>query len=866
MTVQSLLLKISTFISSLLLSNGEGRAPVVKNNGTTVPEGEPIDTFFSAIWSFIVSIFRRLGEKILYVLATLVYLISRLILNIIDFFMVFILEFSGQIGAMDLKRAGSLEETDVIFRFIFNDTVKKISLSIFIISLILLIIFTIFALVKNEYQQFIEKDAKPKTVWQILSRTFLSLFMMFIVPIISILGIVAANVVLVSAVNIISEPSATNFSLGSTIFQASTFEANQYRNYAISDKKIPILFDYNGGFSNVSNPEITLPEKGSTTAIEDEMQSLAKSSVLYKGWSTFQMFVNEDFYSLSGIEQGSAYYEIYDGPYLQTTSDEYWVMADFIDFALGSGEKVYFVNTEEVYRQAKTALDYYGDVVTSESLQQVIDAIVAKDTSGDTILMTDYYDRLNDIDYFEFSVNYTDGDRVYRSLKGATDEAEGAVYLICVKQQYTESGDFFYYPIRQNMTRNGVKFHSDYLVSYTTEQKEQSDIMLNDSMFVARGVFDGDNYPTAIREEGKYVVFYRHQTTMPSYNDFKPIIQYIEPGNAFKIMPTSFTEWITGVDIGTIIPNIDFRFDSLAVFGKDFNSVCSLENGEFKLTYNFTFGRITISNIYMVTKLNLFILVFASIIIFQCLFKVIMGLIKRIFELTLLWISMPAFASTYPMEDASEIGSKDSRFGKWKEEFVGRIFGFFNIYIMWYLIIRLTPIVMQTTIIPADVVTTGLAETNIFRLLPTSAIDFLIKTLFVLVLYTMLNDPSGLLENLTGSKTNMAKEGAGVIGGIKDSVSMSANVFSGKIVFDKAKETFGMAKSLAPDWGAIGDLPANRPFANRIRNNRHVKKFEKTMAEATRAFGEGYAATSDPDYAAKNRENSLKKATPKPKK
>ncbi len=118
---------------------------------------------------------------------------------------------------------GTPIEGDIVVYLVQSDIVQNVFISILILGLFLLIIFTILAIVKNQYAD------KPKPVSGIISNSFKGLLLFWVVPIACIVGLAVGNVVL----RMVDEATSTQVSGESNsagmLFIAGAYSANELR-------------------------------------------------------------------------------------------------------------------------------------------------------------------------------------------------------------------------------------------------------------------------------------------------------------------------------------------------------------------------------------------------------------------------------------------------------------------------------------------------------------------------------------------------------------------------------------------------------------------------------------------------------------
>lgn len=216
----------SAFITKLVSS-----APPQGIQGLGTPKNI---SFFNILGDFFGSLFPALWDFI----SKLIYLIMRFILNIIDFMQFFVKKLCGldYWGTSDVSPE-TLYESDIILRFIYNDTIQRVFRYMLGVFVVLLIIFTIVAIAKNEYAYAVG-TGKTNDKGAIASRVIKAILLVALMPSMIIFGILASNAILTSLVNAFNINN--NLSLGAQIFVSSAYDASKYRKYADTNLRLPI--------------------------------------------------------------------------------------------------------------------------------------------------------------------------------------------------------------------------------------------------------------------------------------------------------------------------------------------------------------------------------------------------------------------------------------------------------------------------------------------------------------------------------------------------------------------------------------------------------------------------------------------------
>ena len=217
------------------------------------------------------------------ILFRLVYLIVSFILNVVDFVQFFIEKLVGIDfwGRKEFSLEG-LSDSDVIFRFIQNDTVARVFKYMLGVFAVLLIVFTIIAIVKNEYEYASGTTDKMKDVKGVLKKSLKAIILVILVPVLLVMGILASNAILASLVNAFNVNN--KLSLGGQIFVTSAYDANRYREYAEGNER------YSTGY------QVAVTVDGVTKHIDSGLNAFRPREYKNKVYSGYLIKVNGETY------------------------------------------------------------------------------------------------------------------------------------------------------------------------------------------------------------------------------------------------------------------------------------------------------------------------------------------------------------------------------------------------------------------------------------------------------------------------------------------------------------------------------------------------------------------------------------------
>lgn len=750
--------------------------------------------FWETLGMVFASLFRKIGNWFLDLLFTLIFVVSRFVLNIVEFLTVAVKELAGQNAISDLANLKNASQADMVFRFIFDSTILNIFKSILALSVVLIIVFAIVAIIKNEYDAFLggeENNSKRQVVVKMLT----SVFLIVIVPFIAFAGILLSNAVLKSVDNALGQAS-DNSSIATEVFIASSYSSNRYRLYADSNERIPILFD----FKSVDKVDFKLPEGGqSYSEMSSAMEAFLNKGVWTRGLTTWLQFYNEQFFTFEDIDSTKieveelgtiSWYDFFDKN-LQINKAEYYVMADLVDHLIRTRNNVYIVNVFSLAEQVglNNGVDggtspFYGYDRDGNRTTQIDNAVTIKFRvyyNDDLVEKIPGMKIENNRYFLEYTSNNTH------------DEAQGALYVFC-SGEWMQSDDgtksFVYTPLLNNdkaVNNFSGKFYSNYLDP--------------NQVVVARGCFDEDGYPTAIRENNGQIEFYRDLVVAPSLFDLLPQITYEDKDGKFNLAGgvSTIIEGIIGLDLSELIPKVYFRDDAWNFFTKRTVVAFALDSNVFALDYNFSQG-VPLFAVQDVGEMNILVLVFASLLLCWILAKAVFGLISRIFDLVMLFIAYPAVAATMPLDQGK-------RFSQWTSNFVGKVLGAYGILIGINFVFILLPVIAgMNTFFSREFIANNIKPTTLSVDTVTNLFNLWVWLMFYLVAFIFLDRASSIVSNLIGSSSDLMNDGEEVMGDIKKLLHTTAGIISGKTLVEGAKKLAGDVAGFVPGSAVVRTL------------------------------------------------------------
>ena len=718
----SITTKLGMFINNIThtILNGAGGVATLENSGD------------SSIWdtalTFVINIITNSWRIILTIIMRLLTVVGRFILNIIDFFFIFIRQFLGM--SADYSNLESLGG-DAVFDFVFSDTVLNIVKYIFILGIVLIIVFSIIAIIKTEYSDVTGGDNSKKHV---LVNALKSCFLMIIVPVLFVFSIIFSNAIL-SALYM-ATAGGQDISVGTYIWQASTYQANAYRSYADDDQKIPITYTFSN--TNDDGSEInfdTINTDGTISDLENAFLAFRNQSGFMQGFKTAVMFNENEFFSIDQIEaaekairessngqEHSAYYAVYDNN-LYSKKVEYYVMADAIDYCLVKNYDVpsgfFFMSINNVY---ENHCEVFGtDTVTDLPIEKTV---------------------VDGVEGYITRVSY-DGEQeetVYFSPAETFDEAQGTVYTLCYSQLQTittPEGEQVEVELFMPFIHGGdFGFKSDYVTS-------------NGSLVIAKGLFDDEGHPTAIRTNDTGIIeFYRDDIYSPTLLDLFPTITYekIDGLSDIAWFIRSGFEIFTGLDGDQMIPHIYVNFSAFVAFTKTEKVVARLDSGNFAVDFNMSDPHLSTGNLYAENKINPLILIAGGIVILEALFVVVFALIGRIFDMVVLAITYPGVVSAIPLDGGKMVSG-------WTESFLNKLIVVYSVTVVLNFSVLVMPIIWSMEMFTPKMVADSIGISLIAGGWTASFLNLLINTMFTLVIFSLIKELSKWLNFMLSSTT-----------------------------------------------------------------------------------------------------------------
>lgn len=291
---------------------------------------EHSSSFLSA--AMVSSVLKNALAKVIDFILDIVWVVCKFVLGVMDAFQYMIEYFLG-IGS---TAADIVEVADSVRVTSFGN---KKYLEIFVnafkaiagVSLLLLIVFTIVAIVKQEYQfasSGFEGDAKKgkgNSKSGIVMRMFRGMMSIILLPITLFIVISGLNAILTSFQAALSNGMSTT--VAGQVLATSTYDANKYRTYANANQRVPILIQAYNSVDIKQDELADMAYKIKSLTVQQQLRTAASN--LANG--TFPAFGETVKYKNNKIYNSGEYPDIYEK--FVCTNEQYQIMADFVDYA-----------------------------------------------------------------------------------------------------------------------------------------------------------------------------------------------------------------------------------------------------------------------------------------------------------------------------------------------------------------------------------------------------------------------------------------------------------------------------------------------------------------------------------------------------
>lgn len=270
---------------------------------------------------------------ILSLLNTIIMTVAKFALSLMDLIQVIVYKFLGL--GQDISNYNGFDRNNPLIKFLLNDTVVTVLRSVAILSVVLVIVFSIFSIIMGEYRKASEDtEYSVKRIWV---RGLKALLGMSAFPLVFLGIVILTNAIVTSFSAVLS--NNTNFTIGGQIMAPTVYSANSFRNYAKNNVRMPVYIDFVDPYDNGTASRYTKEE---LAAVYDEFNK--------QGTQIYNKFADNSFASLRDavvynpethtLANNKNKYDGYEK--FICTAEQYYVMADFIDYAMANNITFYY--------------------------------------------------------------------------------------------------------------------------------------------------------------------------------------------------------------------------------------------------------------------------------------------------------------------------------------------------------------------------------------------------------------------------------------------------------------------------------------------------------------------------------------------
>lgn len=352
-----LISKLGMFISQIFTA-----VQTIEPTGSGPILGEKIGWLFTWLWEAIC-----LG----------IYNIVKWLLALVDFMQYFVQKLIGLdywLNSSNYTIEGAVD-SDLIFGFLYNDTVQKVFRAMMGLFFVLLIIFTIYAIIKSEWEhingtgkggKFGDGTGNSKT--RIFRSSIKAIAIVLIFPIMLMVGIISANAILASLIKALNID--TSSTLGGQLFQIASQNANKYEKYAHDTEGRTAVSDTVTFYIDSDGKYITLGGSGTSDVVHSVSTFEAYLEAIK---SASRYTVNSVFERIGGVFDGGFDKTNWSGYISKLTVKEkpYYIMATC---RAGKGNnEVTYNDPDAMYYYLKCVLQV--PIVTKNSAQGFDDGV-----------------------------------------------------------------------------------------------------------------------------------------------------------------------------------------------------------------------------------------------------------------------------------------------------------------------------------------------------------------------------------------------------------------------------------------------------------------------------------------------------------
>ena len=315
------------------------------------------------VWTWIKNAF----SMIVNLIVSLMWVIIRWILGVIEAFEYIV---NSMLGIQNADGTLATPSDYINYAYMnveggvdFVNGLVKVFKAMVAVAIVLLIVFTIIAIVRQEFanaQAGFEKKSKEgksgvgndKT--GIMAKLFKNIIYIIVLPLSMLFVIVGVNAVLNAFANALGAAKGT---VAGQVLASSTYDANRYRKYANADKRSPIIISAYDSTDYAPDRAESFALRIRSVSVQDRLKKTAED-IAYGNFLSFSKSLSYQNNKISNSADYGSYYEQF-----VCTAEQYQVMADFIDAA----ELMNLEYTIKSIDDPEVSWKYVDDAVYSQS-------------------------------------------------------------------------------------------------------------------------------------------------------------------------------------------------------------------------------------------------------------------------------------------------------------------------------------------------------------------------------------------------------------------------------------------------------------------------------------------------------------------
>ena len=439
----------------------------------------------------------------------------------------------------------------------------------------------------------------------------------------------------------------------------------------------------------------------------------------------------------------------------------------------------------------------------------------------------------------------------------SVDEANGDIFVVCT---YDEDIHRYVPFMMTNSTKatgaslkvvDGVnwlekyKFGKAITDAYINPYNTEAEVFFP---VIARGIFDSNGNPTAIRKVGEDVEFYREDVVIRNASDIGLKTYYVQieqartKGGIFGVIADWISQAATGKTLAQnilgSIPRVDVTSKINLPYGVADHAIGNAIEGNLTLSFSFGGTSLDFSAMFEQDASTILLLLFVAVVIFMIIGKAVYGCIGRLLDITVLFILGPVAISTVSVKtdkrgkdgNYEEDGSGMSGiYDNWKKTLIEKILLAFGYVFGLNIFYMLEPMVVGNQLFASN---EAFATIPLFGDIPLALLNVIGSLIMLVTLSSLVTYAPALFSKImdvTTSDMDAFAYGSTIKAQAKNVVREVGDTLSGQRFLDAAKDLKDTAKGFVP-------LSAVREkFKERKKKKEQDAKLKSMKADALAA-------------------------------